>query len=686
MAEPIGSLRAELSANHAQFTSDMGKARRSAEVGAAGMSKAMDKAKKSFDSSFLSLKSLAAMAGSVYIAGKIIKMADEYTLLDNKLKLVTKSSADLSAVQDGLYEQSLRSHSSYSSSVDLYSRFAKATESIGTSQKDLLRITETLNKAMIISGATQEEAKNGIIQLSQGMASGVLRGEEFNSIMENGSRIARMLSDYLQVDIGQLRKMAAEGQITSETMIKAFSAAAGTIDEEFGKMQPTIAQAMTDLQTVFGRLVSDANKGADGTRSVADEIRKLAETIDQNRSGIIELFTLMLSLASKVVKAMGNIGQSIRGWGAVGRGQLGILDFATMNAEDLSKWLEKNDNQLAMVSKRLEDARLEWVKWNNLTKQYPSTDPNSKFNAGATAAAKKYNDILKERTAIIQKQTLGDLSGGGLGFPVSPVVAPKTTTPKATKATKSDIISEYDQLEIIAKDNLERVQDVWEENEEWMKTHYFDPITGMYIEMSDAQLSATENTVDLAKDQFEDLKSTIEGWGRESADAIADFAMGGKTSFKDMIDSMIKDLLRMMIYQNITKPLASSVSGVISGLFSGGSGGGEMFAGGAWSSPAGEFTGGGLGVGGRASGGPVSAGKMYEVNERGIPEILNIGNRQFLMMAGRNGYVEPSSGGATGGNSLSISIPITMEGSKKLASELRVEVEQTVEKVIRRNS
>jgi lambda family phage tail tape measure protein len=344
------------------------------------------------------------MAGSFYLARKIIKMADEYTLLDNKLKLVTKSSADLSVVQDGLYEQSLRSHSSYSSSVDLYSRFAKATESIGTSQKDLLRITETLNKAMIISGATQEEAKNGIIQLSQGMASGVLRGEEFNSIMENGSRIARMLSDYLQVDIGQLRKMASEGKITSETMIKAFTAATEKIDEEFGKMQPTISQAMTDLQTVFGRLVSDANKGADGTKSVAEEIKKLAETIDQNRSGIIELFTVMIRLASQLTKALGNIGQSIRGWAAVGRGQLGIFDFATMNAEDLSKWLEKNDNQLAMVSKRLEDARLEWVKWNNLTKQYPSSDPNSKFNTGAAAAAKKYNDILKERNAILQKQ------------------------------------------------------------------------------------------------------------------------------------------------------------------------------------------------------------------------------------------------------------------------------------------
>jgi len=409
MAEPIGALRAELSAGHAQFASDMRKAKDAVTSNAKGMAKGMESAKKSFDGGTASLmsfrlKALASVAAVGLLAKTITQVADNYTLLDNKLKLVTKNSDELRAVQDGLYRQALESHSSYESSVDLYSRFAKATESLGTSKNDLLRITETLNKAMIISGATQEEAKNGIIQLSQGMASGVLRGEEFNSIMENGSRIARMLSDYLGVDIGQLRKMASEGKITSDTMIKAFTAAAEKIDEEFGKMEPTISQAMTDLKTVFGRLVSDANKSAEGTKSVAEEIGKLAQTIDQNRSGIIELFTTVLSLASKVVKALGNIGQSIRGWAAWKRGDLDFFEFATMNAEDLGKWLEKNDSKVGALNLKLEKARLEWVKWNNLTKQFPSSDPNSKFNTAKTAAAKKYNDILNERNVILQKQ------------------------------------------------------------------------------------------------------------------------------------------------------------------------------------------------------------------------------------------------------------------------------------------
>ena len=354
MGVPIGALHASLSAGHAEFASDMRKARNAVETNAKGMAKGMETAKKSFNAGTAGLmsfrvKALAAATVTGMLAKTVLSIADDYTLLDNKLKLVTTSSENLKAVQEGLYQQSLRSHSSYSSSVDLYARFAKATETMGTSQSDLLRITETLNKAMVISGATQQEATNGIIQLSQGMASGVLRGEEFNSIMENGSRIAKMLADYLHTDVGGLRQMATEGKITSEIMVKAFAASAEKIDEEFSKMQPTIQQAMTDLKTVFGRLVSDSDRSAEGTKSIAGEIANLAQTIDQNRSGIVELFTQIISLAARATKAIGNIGQSHQGWAAVKSGRLDFFEFATMNAEELNAWLKKNNTEAARI-------------------------------------------------------------------------------------------------------------------------------------------------------------------------------------------------------------------------------------------------------------------------------------------------------------------------------------------------
>jgi len=129
------------------------------------------------------------------------------------------------------------------------------------------------------------------------------------------------------------------------------------------------------------------------------------------------------------------------------------------------------------------------------------------------------------------------------------------------------------------------------------------------------------------KDTLDKLNQVIQGWGKDSAAAIVEFCTTGKSSFSDMVQSMINDILKMLVYQNLTGPLASGISSVLSG---------------------GTFASGWTSFSGRASGGSVSSGKMYEVNERGIPELLSIGNRQFLMMADKSGYVDALTSGSPG--------------------------------------
>ncbi|MFA5407424.1 MAG: hypothetical protein WC343_01475, partial [Bacilli bacterium] len=148
--------------------------------------------------------------------------------------------------------------------------------------------------------------------------------------------------------------MASEGKITSGVMIEAFSTSAQTIDAEFGKMQPTISQAMTDLRTVFGRLIADSDKAGGGTNQIAIEISNLAKTIGEEREGIIELLSTMFSMAGKVVKAFGNIGQSIRGWSAVKRGDLGFFEFSGMNADELDDWLKKYDGEASRIQQQID--------------------------------------------------------------------------------------------------------------------------------------------------------------------------------------------------------------------------------------------------------------------------------------------------------------------------------------------
>jgi len=838
MAEPIGALRAEMSAGHAQFAADMKKAKDAVVSNAQGMEKGMNQAKRSFDTSTKSLldfrvKALAAATVSALLVRSVIKIADEYTLLDNKLKLVTKSAENLEAVQEGLYQQALRSHSSYAASVDLYSRFARATETLGVSQAELLRITETINKAFIVSGATQEEASNATIQLSQGMASGVLRGEEFNSIMEQGSRIAKMLADYLKTDVGGLRTMAKEGKITSEIMVKAFAASAGKIDDEFGKMQPTIQQAMTDLKTVFGRLVSDTNKGAEGTKSVAEEIAKLAATIDQNRSGIIELFTQIISLATKATKAIGNIGQSIQGWAAVKSGRLSFFEFAAMNAEELNGWLKKNNTEAAVtqhiqdqiIAKKRKIVELEMAMSvpgsssayyqrqvdnlkgeisgleKDLAKRHadanapvvaakgtgkPAPAPGKTTGTKSARAGKSAGDVIasmqkeldlsgaltnvekvrweiskgeykgftarqKEKIILLAKE-IDLLASGKLGAEASEGMQKELDLIRATTeeekvkwetekgvykdlapAMKERLIALAKQLDTTRalieeeekhKDNKQAIQadiDVLKEQAATfgMTATEIDLYRLKLQGATDEQLAnaaATLEDIDLKRetkeiledlrtpmdeynatvetlnrllakgritqeqynkslenagkklddalnknqDALKELQQSIEGWGRESADVLVDWALTGKNSFSDFADSVIKDIMRMILYQTLLKPLFGGISGWAGGLLSFG--------------------------GGRASGGPVSPGTMYEVNERGLPELLNIGNRQFLMMAGQGGNVTPTDDGGSVGNSLSISVPVTVDGKNRMASDMRSEIEEAVMRVLRRHS
>lgn len=134
-----------------------------------------------------------------------------------------------------------------------------------------------------------------------------------------------------------------------------------------------------------------------------------------------------------------------------------------------------------------------------------------------------------------------------------------------------------------------------------------------------------EDTTKSGKDDFKELQQAIEGWGKNSANAMAEFAIEGKSSFSDLAKSVIKDILSMIIYQKILKGLFSGISTGIDYLVGSGS---------SWEVDFNTSM-----TTGRATGGTVTPGRMYEVNETGAPELLNVGSRQFLMMGSQAGYV-----------------------------------------------
>ncbi|WP_426576346.1 tape measure protein [Xenorhabdus stockiae] len=209
------------------------------------------------EQALLSLSRAATAVTAALSVEKIARYADAWVVVNNKLVNSIKTNESLAEVTERVFNIAQNSRASLDSTAALYGRLERATRSYGMSADDVAKLTETVAKGLVVSGATAAESSSVMIQFSQAMASGVLRGEEFNSMSENGSRLISALSDHLGVNIGQLRKMAAEGKLTAKVVSEAFLAQAGTIAKEFDKTSATMSQsiemAANNMTKFFGQ-------------------------------------------------------------------------------------------------------------------------------------------------------------------------------------------------------------------------------------------------------------------------------------------------------------------------------------------------------------------------------------------------------------------------------------------------
>jgi tape measure domain-containing protein len=186
----------------------------------------------------------AALTGVIASIGvrEIIQYADIWQNVANQLRQVTSGTAELEAIQVRLGNVANDTRASFESTANLYARLARSSTELGLSQSDLIGLTTTINQSFAVSGATAAETAASITQLSQGLAAGALRGEEFNSVSEQAPALMRAISDSLGMTIGELRAFAAEGGITAEIVVKALQQASEEIDRNFSKTIATFSQ------------------------------------------------------------------------------------------------------------------------------------------------------------------------------------------------------------------------------------------------------------------------------------------------------------------------------------------------------------------------------------------------------------------------------------------------------------
>ncbi len=240
-----------------------------------------EKATDDLTNSFGGLKTALGALGLAFSINELGQMADTYKNIQGKLGLVTSGTAELAFVNGKLFDIAQRTRSEFEAVTDLYGSLARSTKNLGTSQQDLLQVTETINQALIVSGANASSSEAALRQLGQGFASGALRGDELNSVLENTPRLAQAIADGMGKTVGELRKLGAEGAITGEAVLEALKSQRATIEAEFATMPTTISQSFTVLSNEVLKFVGEADSATGASSLVAAGIKKIAENIDK---------------------------------------------------------------------------------------------------------------------------------------------------------------------------------------------------------------------------------------------------------------------------------------------------------------------------------------------------------------------------------------------------------------------
>lgn len=237
---------------------------RGAKRNADNLNKSVKGVGQSADDAQFSMNNLSLAAAAVsaaLAAGKVLQYAEAWQKVNNQLKLVTDSTNDLLSTQDSLVSLAQETRAGLSGTVTLYAKLDRATKELNVSESDLLTTVKAINQAFIISGATAVEAENAIIQLAQGLQSGSLSGDEFNSVAEQAPRLLEALSAELGKNTKELKDLGSQGKLTSELIINSLLNQSDVIDEEFGKTTTLVSQGwknLTDAVTVAIGAIDDA--------------------------------------------------------------------------------------------------------------------------------------------------------------------------------------------------------------------------------------------------------------------------------------------------------------------------------------------------------------------------------------------------------------------------------------------
>ncbi|HBG4726901.1 TPA: tape measure protein [Clostridioides difficile] len=218
----------------------------------------IDKGANSTNNLLGSVKKLAGAYMGLKTIGGLANLSDQMTSTNARLNMINDGQLSDGGLNKMIFQSAERSRASYLDTAQIVSRIGMNAGSAFSSTREIVSFAEQLNKKFVIAGASTEEMNSALLQLTQGLGSGVLRGEELNAVFESAPNIIKSIADYLDVDIGKIRGMASEGMLTADIVKNSLLAASAETNAQFEKMPYTLGQIFTSIKNnavmIFGAI------------------------------------------------------------------------------------------------------------------------------------------------------------------------------------------------------------------------------------------------------------------------------------------------------------------------------------------------------------------------------------------------------------------------------------------------
>ncbi|MCV2272404.1 tape measure protein [Clostridioides difficile] len=261
----------------------------------------IDKGVGSTDRLLGSAKKLAATYLGLKSIGGLANLSDQMTSTNARLNMINDGQLSDGGLNKMIFQSAERSRASYLDTAQIVSRIGMNAGSAFSSTREIVSFAEQLNKKFVIAGASTEEMNSALLQLTQGLGSGVLRGEELNAVFESAPNIIKSIADYLDVDVGKIRGMASEGMLTADIVKNSLLAASAETNAQFEKMPFTLGQIFTSVKNnaimIFGAIQKKIENvvSSGGFRTfitdVTDSLYILGNVGYKVFNGIIDLFS-----------------------------------------------------------------------------------------------------------------------------------------------------------------------------------------------------------------------------------------------------------------------------------------------------------------------------------------------------------------------------------------------------------